>query len=184
MKTLIALAAILCASQIAHAASFPTPATFEKHFPAAQQMPADVLLASGFKERVVINGASVTIPSDKALILIDPVGDQAKFRKFGRPDIVVLTSANASHLSIDTMIGLLRRDTVVLAPQAVIDKLPLMISNNVITPFEVGMSQIVDGITFRALPASAKAPSGAKAYARDKGGMSVVIEADGGSAFF
>ena len=120
----------------------------------------------------------------QALVLIDPVGPQEQYRRFGRPDIVVLTRAHPDHLSINTMIGLLRRDTVVLAPQTVIDQLPLMISNNVITPFEVGMMQEVDGIMFRAFSASAAIPDGVKVHLRDRGDIGVLMEVDGMRIYF
>ena len=120
----------------------------------ARQLATEHLLSVAFWEPVAINRASVVIELDQALIFIDPVGNQQQHRRFGRPDIVILTRAHPDHVNIDTMIGLLRRDTVVLAPQAVINQLPLMISNNVISPFEAGTAQDLNGITFRALSAS------------------------------
>lgn len=132
----------------------------------------------------MINGASVVVQLDQSLVFIDPVGSQEQYKRFGRPDIVVLTRAHPDHLSVETMIGMLRRDTVVLAPQSIINLLPLMIANNVITPFEAGMTQVVGGITFRALPAAATIPPEAQVYPRARGDVGVVVEFDGQSAFF
>lgn len=126
---------------------------------------------------VTINAVSAVVQLDNALVFIDPVGNQAQYRPFGRPDIVVLTRAGPDHLSIDTMIGLLRRDSVVLAPQEVIDQLPLMIANNVITPFDMGSRQVVDGITFTALSRSAGVPNGAEVHTRRRGDIGVLMEA-------
>lgn len=144
----------------------------------------DQVLRVAFRDRVTIMGVSAVVQLDQATIFIDPVGDQAQFRRFGRPDIVVLTRAHPDHLSIDTMIGMLRRDTVVLAPQAVIDQLPLMIANNVVTPFEAGMTQIADGVTFHALAAALGSPKAAEVYPRVRGDIGVVIEMDGAAAYF
>lgn len=189
MKSMIAFAAIACLAQTAvHAGGWPATAVFEgvvePHPNDAQPLPKEHMLRVVFTERVSINGASAVIQLDQALVFIDPVGNQEQYRRFGRPDIVVLTRAHPDHLSIDTMIGMLRRDTVVLAPQAIIDLLPEMIANNVITPFEVGITQVVDGITFRALPASEDIPGEAKVYQRDRGDFGVVMEVDGASAYF
>ena len=148
------------------------------------QVDNNYLLPAAMLEPVVINRASAVFALDEALVLIDPVGPQEQYRRFGRPDIVVLTSVQPSHLSIETMIGLLRRDTVVLAPQAVIDQLPLMISNNVITPFETGMAQEVFGITFRALPPSATIPRGVDVHLRDRGDIGVLMEVEGLQIYF
>ncbi len=189
MKNMIAFAAIACLGQTAlHAEGWPATAVFEavvqQHPNGALKWPMDHLLRVAFSESVTINGASAVVQLDQALVFIDPVGSQEQYRRFGRPDIVILTRAHPDHLSTDTMIGMLRRDTVVLAPQAVIDLLPLMIANNVITPFEAGMTQVVDGITFRALSASSDIPRGAQVYQRDRGGIGVVIEVDGAGAYF
>ncbi len=93
----------------------------DTHRNGAIKWPRDYLLHVAFSERVVINGASAIVQLDQTTIFIDPVGTQEQYKRFGRPDIVVLTRAHPDHLSIDTMIGMLRRDTVVLAPQAVIE---------------------------------------------------------------
>ena len=120
--------------------------------------------------------ASAILRLEGQLILVDPVGPQAQYRAYGRPDIVILTAPAPSHTSIDTMIGLLRRDTVVLAPQAVIDGLPLMISNNTIAPFEVGTMQEVAGIRFRALDLG-EVPANTQIHERTRGDIGVLVEA-------
>lgn len=153
-------------------------------FRSTQQLAPSHLLSIVFPAPIAVNSASIVLALDQALVLIDPVGNQEQYRRFGRPDIVILTRAHPDHLSINTMIGLLRRDTVVLAPQSVIDQLPLMISNNVITPFEAGSTQTVDGITFSALSAASGIPEGTQAYQRDRGDIGVVIEVDGTRAYF
>ena len=135
-------------------------------------------------EPVSINDVSVVVESAGATVFIDPVGSQERYARFGRPDIVVLTRAHPDHLSIDTMIGMLRRDTVVLAPRTVIDELPLMISNNVISPFDAGTVQEVEGITFEALPVPSDLPRGARVHERERGEIGVPIEIDGASLYF
>lgn len=131
-----------------------------------------------------INGASTVIQLSDATVFIDPVGPQSQYARFGSPDIVVLTSVDPAHLSIDTMIGMLRRDTVVLAPQAVIDELPLMISNNTFSPFDPANAQEVRGIRFTALSATAYIPRDALVLTRQRGEIVVVMEADGMQMFF
>ncbi len=138
----------------------------------------------GGPETIAVRSASAVVQWGEATVFIDPVGSQAQYAPYGRPDIVVLTRADPTHLSIDTMIGMLRRDTVVLAPQVVIDRLPLMISNNVIAPFEAGMTQVVDGITFKALAASATIPRGTQVYQRERGDIGVLMEADNVLIYF
>jgi hypothetical protein len=135
-------------------------------------------------ETIAVRNATAVVQWGDATVFIDPVGNQAQYAPYGRPDIVVLTRADPAHLSIDTMIGMLRRDTVVLAPQVVIDELPLMISNNVIAPFEAGMTQVVEGITFKALDATGTIPRGTQVYQRERGVIGVLMEVDGALAYF
>ncbi len=145
---------------------------------------AHALLQMVAWDPVAINDVTALVRLDQALVMIDPVGPQDVLRRMGRPDIVVLTSASQTHLSIETMIGLLRRDTVVLAPQVVIDQLPLMISNNVITPFEAGMTQIVNGISFTAFAPDEALPTEAETFARVQGDIRVLMQADESALIF
>lgn len=186
MKNLCAIAAIL---SLGHTPAQAWTDTFvgqpiSNHSQTARQKVTAHLLPVAFPGPVAINPASVVVEFAQTTIFIDPVGSQEQYRRFGRPDIVVLTRVHPDHLSIDTMIGMLRRDTVVLAPQAVINQLPLMISNNVISPFDAGTAQEVEGIMFRALSASSTIPRGADVYARDRGDIGVVIEFEGESVYF
>jgi len=189
MKNLFAIAAFASLAHTpAEAWTGPTPKytgwQISVHSQSARAQASEHRLSIAFPQPVAINRASVVIALEQATVFIDPVGSQEQYRRFGRPDIVILTRAHPDHLSVDTMIGMLRRDTVVLAPQSVIDQLPLMIANNVISPFDAGTSQDVDGIMFSALSAASNIPSGAQVYVRDRGDIGVVIEVDGASAYF
>ncbi|WP_299971531.1 hypothetical protein [uncultured Roseobacter sp.] len=147
--------------------------------------PAIVQVQSAGDPTVVqLNAVSTVIVLDGQTILIDPVGDQAQYRQFGSPDIVVLTRATPEYLSTETMIGLLRRDTVVLASQTVIDKLPLMISNNTFAPFEAGTSQTVGGIVFEALNSNRQKPSGTQVVERSRGDFQVLIRGSNATLSF
>ena len=149
-----------------------------------QSMASEHLLVADLLETIVIDGASVVLQVDQALVLIDPVGDQQQYRRFGRPDIVVLASTDADHLSIETMIGLLRRDTLVLAQQSIIDQLPLMIANNLVTPFDIGTNQTDRGISFKALSPFADPPRDAQVYNRERGDIGVLISVSGHCMYF
>lgn len=189
MKFLIATAAVASLAQSpSHSWTFdPTIGlgwSIEQHALGAREVTSEQQMQVAFSEPTAINAASVVIQLDQALIFIDPVGDQEQFRRFGRPDIVVLTSVDPDHLSIDTMIGLLRRDTLVLAPQSVMDLLPLMISNNVVAPFEIGTSQTARGITFIATPPSSNPLLGTQIYDRSRGEVGVLVEIDGQRVLF
>jgi L-ascorbate metabolism protein UlaG (beta-lactamase superfamily) len=135
-------------------------------------------------EITAISHASAVVEWDEATVFVDPVGAQSQYAPYGTPDIVVLTHVHPDHLSVDTMIGMLARDTVVLAPQSVIDVLPLMIANNTIRPFEAGTTQSVLGITFTAVPAYNIRPEAQQYHPRSRGDIGVVMDVDGTRVYF
>ncbi|NBF41148.1 MAG: MBL fold metallo-hydrolase [Spirochaetes bacterium] len=135
-------------------------------------------------EIIAISHASAVVEWDEATVFVDPVGAQSRYAPYGTPEIVVLTHIHPDHLSVDTMIGMLARDTVVLAPQSVIDELPLMIANNTIRPFEAGTTQNVLGITFTAVPAYNIRPQAQQYHPRSRGDIGVVMDVDGTRVYF
>lgn len=135
-------------------------------------------------EIIAISHASAVVAWDEVTVFIDPVGEQSQYAPYGTPDIVVITHIHPDHLSVDTMIGMLSRETVVLAPQSVINELPLMIANNTISPFEAGTSQNVLGITFTAIPAYNLRPEAQQYHPRERGDIGVVMEVAGTRVYF
>ena len=135
-------------------------------------------------EIIAISHASAVVEWDEATVFVDPVGAQSQYAPYGTPDIVVLTHIHPDHLSVETMIGMLARDTVVLAPQSVIDVLPLMIANNTIRPFEAGTTQDVLGITFTAVPAYNIRPEAQQYHPRSRGDIGVVMDVSGTRVYF
>ncbi|MFW6328693.1 MAG: MBL fold metallo-hydrolase, partial [Alkalispirochaetaceae bacterium] len=135
-------------------------------------------------EIIAVQHASAVVEWQEATVFVDPVGEQSRYAPYGTPDIVVLTHLHPDNLSVDTMIGMLSRRTVVLAPQSVIDLLPLMIANNTIAPFEAGTTQEVLGITFTAIPAYNTRPEAQQYHPRSRGDIGVVMEVEGTRVYF
>ncbi len=135
-------------------------------------------------EIIAVQHASAVVEWEEATVFVDPVGEQSRYAPYGTPDIVVLTHLHPDNLSVDTMIGMLSRRTVVLAPQSVIDLLPLMIANNTIAPFEAGTTQEVLGITFTAIPAYNTRPEAQQYHPRSRGDIGVVMEVEGTRVYF
>ncbi|MEM7737772.1 MAG: MBL fold metallo-hydrolase [Deinococcota bacterium] len=141
-------------------------------------------------EITAISNASAVVEWNGVTIFVDPVGAQSEYAPYGTPDIVVLTHAHPENLSVETMIGMLSRQTVVLAPQSVIDEVPLMIANNTpgfaagVSGFEAGETQDVLGITFTAVPAYNVRPEAQAFHPRSRGDIGVVMEVGGTRVYF
>lgn len=145
---------------------------------ATQPIPANL------PDIIAISHASAVVEWDETTIFVDPVGEQSQYAPYGTPDIVIITHIHPDHLSVDTMIGMLARGTVVLAPQSVINELPLMIANNTISPFEAGTTQEVLGITFTAVPAYNIRLEAQQYHPRARGDIGVVMEVAGTRIYF
>lgn len=133
---------------------------------------------------IAISHASAVVEWNGATIFVDPVGEQSLYAPYGTPDIVVITHIHPDHLSVDTMIGMLARETVVLAPQSVINEVPLMIANNTLSPFEAGTTQEVLGISFTAVPAYNLRLEAQQYHPRSRGDIGVVMNVDGTRIYF
>ncbi|SHH54630.1 MBL fold metallo-hydrolase [Winogradskyella jejuensis] len=79
-----------------------------------------------------INHGTLVLKSEDYTFYIDPVGGADKFNGMGRPDFVLITDIHGDHLNIDTLKDLNLSETTLVAPKAVIDKLPNSIANNVV----------------------------------------------------
>lgn len=55
------------------------------------------------------------------VIYNDPVGDSELFLNFAKPDLIFVSDIHGDHLSVDTLEVVIDQDSIILAPQAVVD---------------------------------------------------------------
>lgn len=146
--------------------------------------PEESPMAKNLPKISAVDHASAVVEWENLTVFIDPVGDQVKYESFGTPDVVVITHVHGDHLSVDTMIGMLSRETIVLAPQSVIDELPLMISNNTFMAFNPGVNREVGGVNFTAIPAYNIRPEAINFHPKERGDIGVVMESGEARIYF
>lgn len=73
-----------------------------------------------------INHASTKLTWNKTNILLDPVGDINRYKNIKKIDLILLTDIHGDHLNIKTLNLIVSKDTKIIAPMAVYNKL----SNN------------------------------------------------------
>lgn len=56
---------------------------------------------------------------DDKTVFVDTVGGAAPFKKFGTPDVVLVTDIHGDHFNKDTLTAVVKEKTVVIAPSAV-----------------------------------------------------------------
>lgn len=98
-----------------------------------------------------INHATLVMVSRERTIYVDPVGERPRFEGLPRPDLILVTDIHEDHLNTNTLAMLTRDTTVIVAPEAVAEKLPenLRIRTKVLTN---GESHKLGGVTIEAVP--------------------------------
>ncbi|MFI2742219.1 MBL fold metallo-hydrolase [Zhouia sp. PK063] len=79
-----------------------------------------------------IEHASLVISSKNHTIFVDPVNHTDQFNKFGTPDLVFITDIHGDHMSAKTLERLKLSTAKLIVPQAVADKLPTSLKNQLI----------------------------------------------------
>lgn len=70
-----------------------------------------------------ISHATMVVDWADYTMYTDPVGGVEAFATHPTPDIVLMTDIHGDHLSVETLQGVVGEDTVIIAPQAVLDEL-------------------------------------------------------------
>jgi len=116
---------------------------------------------SGKLEITPINHASTSLSWNNVNILLDPVGSKDRYQNSGSIDLILITDIHGDHLNAKTINSLMSSKTQLIAPQAVINKLPDNLKNIAIRlDNEKSMSILglkIEAIAMYNLPESKKA---------------------------
>lgn len=83
-----------------------------------------------------ISHASAVLEFNNTTIYLDPTGGSKAFSNFRKPNYIVITDIHGDHLNLKTLQALDLKETTIIAPKAVADKIPslqkkkLIILNN------------------------------------------------------
>ncbi len=80
-----------------------------------------------------ISHATAVLTSGKTTIYIDPTGGKEAFANYAAPTVVFITDIHGDHMSIKTLQALDLTATTLIAPAAVIEKLPADIAKTLVT---------------------------------------------------
>jgi L-ascorbate metabolism protein UlaG (beta-lactamase superfamily) len=132
-----------------------------------------------------ISHASMVLTRDDVHIYNDPTGDAAAYAGKGDADIILVSDIHGDHLSVPTLEALFVPDTVLIAPQAVIDKLPEGLAARALLLVNGSMTQqdgvAITGIPMYNLPESAESrhvKGRGNGYLLEKDGFRIYIAGD------
>ncbi len=99
---------------------------------------------------VPINHATLALKWNNEVIYFDPSGGANLFESVPKPTLILITDIHGDHLNVNTLESMEFQDVKIIAPQAVVDKLPSSFSN--VT--SLGNSDDIDinGINIKAIP--------------------------------
>lgn len=98
----------------------------------------------------VLHG-SVVLQWDKKTIYVDPYGGAAAFAGLAAPDLILITDIHQDHLDAKTLDSINTSKAMIIAPQAVADKLPASLKSKV-TVLANGATSNKLGIAIKAIP--------------------------------
>ena len=73
---------------------------------------------------IPIEHATFILQIKKHTIYVDPVGGAEAFTNQKEPNLILITDIHPDHLNIETLEAITKNHTAIIAPQAVVDKLP------------------------------------------------------------
>lgn len=120
-----------------------------------------------------INHATLALGWNQQVVYVDPVGGAKRFENLPRPDLILLTDIHGDHLSVETLQGVAKETTKLVAPPAVAEKLPPALQKAT-TVFTNGQSGEVAGLKIDAIAAYNLAPDRQRFHARGRGNGYVV----------
>lgn len=98
-----------------------------------------------------VSHASFVLRLEETIIYNDPVGEIQLYESYEKPDLVLLSDIHEDHLDITTLVGVVGEDTVIVASNAVTEKLPLELQEKTVSMNNGDFHQ-VDGISIEAIP--------------------------------
>ncbi len=98
-----------------------------------------------------IEHATMVMNYGDAVIYVDPVGGAEKFDGSKKPNYVLITDIHGDHMDAPTLEGLDLTEATVIAPKAVVDKLPKLNAKEVVV-INNGETRQLEGMTVEAIP--------------------------------
>jgi len=102
------------------------------------------------------------------IIYVDPVGGASRFAEFPKADLVLVTDIHGDHLNPDTIAAVTTDKSAIVAPQAVVDKLPQTLKSRT-TSMANGDSKAVAGVEIEAVPMYNLTPARAQFHTKGRG---------------
>jgi L-ascorbate metabolism protein UlaG (beta-lactamase superfamily) len=99
-----------------------------------------------------VNHATLVLSYQNKNIYVDPSGDAAAFKGIGAPDIILITDIHGDHFDPKSLAAIQSQKVVIMAPQAVADKMPPDLQRKQLIVINNGEKTMQEGIAIAAIP--------------------------------
>jgi L-ascorbate metabolism protein UlaG (beta-lactamase superfamily) len=115
-----------------------------------------------------VNHASLALQWKNQTIYVDPVGGARRYEGLPRPDLILLTDIHGDHLDAATLASIVTDKTRLVAPKAVVEKLPPALAQRT-TVLNNGESNTVQGVKIDAIPMCNTTPARLQFHPKGRG---------------
>lgn len=98
-----------------------------------------------------ISHGTLVLEHNNTVVYVDPVGGKAAFEGQKSPNLILITDIHGDHFSLETLKALDLKNTILVAPEVVVDQLPRSISR-IIIKLDNGESYTPEGYFVEAIP--------------------------------
>lgn len=128
----------------------------EKAAEASQNDTSKLVVENTVSERTLnihpISHATMVLTYGDETLYIDPTGGAEAFSSFSKPSYVIITDIHGDHLSIESLKALDLTSAMLIAPKAVVDKLPSELGIGKLVTLNNGDSITDKELIFEAIP--------------------------------
>lgn len=115
-----------------------------------------------------VSHASFVLEFAGLTIFNDPVGSFETYVTYGVPDLILLSDIHGDHLDIQTLVNIAGENTVLVAPQAVFDELPLELHERTVVMANEDFHQVGE-MSVEAIPMYNLPPSDTAYHVKGRG---------------
>jgi len=115
-----------------------------------------------------IQHATLAPPGGDRVVYVDPVGGAARFEGVPKPTLVLVTDIHGDHFHLETLQAVAGEAVPLLAPSAVVEKLPTALRSRA-TTLDAGQRREVGGVLVEAIAAYNTTPERLRYHAKGRG---------------
>lgn len=124
---------------------------FAASLTAQRPAPDEIKTSKGTLSIQPILHGSLVLTWDGKTIYVDPYGGTRAFKGIAAPDLILITDIHGDHLNQATLDSINTSNTVIVAPQAVVDKLPENLKSKAVVVSNGGNTE-QKGVAISAIP--------------------------------